>query len=364
MASAAACQQIAEKYVPEIIAGVGHPIEYRDARVESTQIVVKTTEMDPQLRGWLGYAVPVSKKGRLGKATPVVIGEPGIAEFLAWAKEQSIKTLTAFLAANGIVAKGDVVFMLAYRLTYCYEQAWRERRGTWPLEPAKMEARKRKITALNKFINVKGVGNHPDEFAIVQKMFLEEGKPQPTHRETGDTHVPDEKRSDVLKRLRQQAAQEEEKSEKTEQSDKGKSGEVDAVKAGKKAKEKPPTAVKTDTKPTTQEPPVDTPASEESDVSKKKSAKKSDKKAEKKAAKKEKVAKPAKAAKAEKKGNANAKAKDFPIGCKVKYVGTRVKHHVGKTGEVTAHKTEKGLAIKWSDGLVATATAGAVERVK
>jgi len=362
MASTAAIQQVAEKYVPEIIAGVEHPIEYRDARVEQAQVVVKTTEMDPQLRGWLGYAVSVSKKGKLGKAEPIVIGEPSIAEFLAWAKQQSIKNLTHFLAVNKITATGDIVFMLAYRLTYCYEQAWHERRGTWPLEPEKMEARKRKITALTKFITVKGVGNHPDEFAIVQKMFLEEGKPQPVLRQTGDTHVPDEKRSDVLKRLREQAAQEEEKSgEKAEQSDKGKSGEVDAVKAGKKGKEKPAKADKTDTKGTTQEPAKDTPASEESDVSKKKGGKKA--KAEKKSTK-VKAAKAPKPAKAEKKGNANAKAKDFPIGCKVKYIGTRVKHHVGKTGEVTAHKTEKGLAIKWSDGLVATATAGAVERVK
>lgn len=370
MASTAAIQQVAEKYIPEIVAGVSHPIDYRDARVESDRVVVKTTEMDPKLRGWLGYAVPVTTISRgkrkgvgvLGKPEDVVLGEPSVNEFLMWAKQQKIKVLTQYLAEQKIKATGDIVFMLAYRLTYCYEQAWHERRGTWPLEPVKMEVRKRKIETLTKFLNTKGVGNHPDEFAIVQKMFLEEGKPQPNYR-TGETRVADEKRSDVLKRLRQQAAETEEKGDEKEEKGK-KGGEVDAVKKGKATKdEKVVDDKKGKDKKSKTEPPAAPASEEKEDVSKK-----SDKKASKKADKKEKVAKAPKAAKpakekAEKKGNSNAKAKDFPIGCKVKYIGTRVKHHVGKTGEVVSHKSEKGLAIKWSDGLVATATAGAVEKV-
>jgi len=367
MAGSQAVTLVAEKYVPEVVAGIERPLDYRDARVEAGRITVKTTEMDPKLGGWIGYAFSVNTKGKLTGPTAVVTGEPGISTFLDWAKRQSVKELRRYLAANGITATGDIVFMLAYRLTYLYEEAWHKRHETWPLDPGRMEARQRKVAIINKLINMKGVGTHPDEDAAAKQLLIEDGKIpwNLIHRE--ESPVADakpEKRSDVLKRLRAQAAGEEAAGTSPEKGTKGKGKgsqtetetppetEAAAVKAGKGKRkgaaaahtEQPPAASAADTE-------------EETGVSKK-SAK--GKKA--KAGKAE--SKPAAKPKAEKKGNVNAKAKDFPLESKVKYVGTRVKHHIGKTGTVVGHIGDVGLKIKWSDGLVATATAMSLEKVK
>jgi len=366
MAGSPAVTLVAEKYLPEVVAGIDRPLDYRDARVESGQIIVKSTEMDPALGGWIGYAFSVSKKGKLGTATAIVVSEPSISSFLLWAKAQSVKELRRYLAANGITATGDIVFMLAYRLTYLYEEAYHTRHGTWPLELGRMEARAKKITIINKLINMKGVGTHPDQDAISKALLMHDGKIpwNLTHRE--ESPVADEKpekRSDVLKRLRAQALDEENKKGKGKGKENGKATkdeaetppetEAAAVKAGKgkrKGAAAAPTAEPAAIKPTAN-------TEEETDVAKKS---KSGKKA--KATKG--ASTPAGKPKMEKKGNANAKAKDFALESKVKYVGTRVKHHVGKTGTVVGHIGEVGLKIKWSDGLVATATAMSVEKVK
>jgi len=362
MAGSQALTLVAEKYLPEVVAGIDRPLDYRDARVEPGQIIVKTTEMDPKLGGWIGYAFSVSKKGKLGGPTAIVVAEPGVSNFLDWAKQQSVKELRRYLAANGITATGDIIFMLAYRLTYLYEEAWHTRHGTWPLELGRMEARAKKITIINKLINMKGVGTHPDQDAISKALLIQDGKIpwNLIHRE--ESAVADEKpekRSDTLKRLRAQAQAE----ESTKGKGKGKGGtteaetppetEAAAVKAGKgkrKGAAAAPTAEPAAIKPTAN-------TEEETDVAKKS-------KGGKKAKATKAASAPAAKPKMEKKGNANAKAKDFALESKVKYVGTRVKHHVGKTGTVVGHIGDVGLKIKWSDGLVATATAMSVEKVK
>lgn len=362
MAGSQAVTLVAEKYLPEVVAGIERPLNYRDALVEPGRITVKTTTMDPTLGGWLGYAFSVSKKGTLSGPTAVITSEPSVSTFLDWAKGQSVKDLQRYLAASGIRATGNITFMLAYRLTYLYEEAYHKRHETWPLDPGRMEARLKKITTINTLLNMKGVGTHPDSDAIGKQLLIQDSmlSMNLTHRE--ESSVADEKhekRSDVLKRLRAQAKTEE--GEKMAGNGKGSKDETTtppatetaAVKAGKGAR-KGATAAPTTQAPATA-PAADT--TENTDMSKKT---KGSKKA--KATKAE--SKPAAKPTAEKKGNATAKAKDFQVESKVKYVGTRVKHHVGKTGTVVGHIGEVGLKIKWSDGLVATATAMSVEKVK
>lgn len=366
MAGSPAVTLVAQKYVPEVLAGIERPLDYRDARVEARSIIVKTAEMDPKLGGWLGYAVTVGKTGKLGSPSPVVYAEPSIVEFLTWAKQQSVKELTRLLAASGIKATGNIVFMLAYRLTYLYEELWHKRHETWPLEPSRMAVREKKIGILDQLIHVKGVGTHPNEEAIAKKLLMEQGAVSATLHHREEPAVADEtpeKKSETLKRLRAQAAAE----EKGKGKDKKKGAldeqvttgtesmaitEAAAVKAGK-GKHQPAAAP-------TAEPPAAKPAATHEEES---AVKKGTGKASKKASTKS-SSKPAAKAKPEKKGNPTAKAKDFAVGVKVKYVGTRVKHHIGKSGEVVGHIGDAGLKIKWSDGMVATATAMSVEKVK
>src|SRR4030095_7441647 len=57
-------------------------------------------------------------------------------------------------------------------------------------------------------------------------------------------------------------------------------------------------------------------------------------------------------------------ARKFPVGTRVKYVGTRgVAHHRGKTATVVWYQDAKGLVLEFQDGSIGSAAPNMVELV-
>lgn len=353
---------LAQKYAPEV-ADVTTPVVYKDATVERGAVVVKTETMADDLHGFIAWRTLVNAKGKCGKPQAEIWKALRPSEFMTWAKLQSVKTLQALLRGQGIQTDGTVTYILAARLTYCAEEVYFKGLNAWPLPSEKMEQRARVIDAHMRFLDLKGVEN---EAAIMKvRNFLDHGT-QPQARETGMPTPAAETPAQIRKRLLDESQSADAQDEKSDKSEKGKDAaetpargrrgrgsEVDAIKAGKKGA--------TDDATTTNDTAPAESGEKETDVTtKKKGAKSKGGSKAAKSAKKPAVAK----ASAESKSDSGMSQKDLPVGSKVKYIGTRVKHHVGKTAEVVAHRGPKGVVLKFSDGLVGSAMANQVEKIK
>lgn len=348
--------EIAEKYVQEIVAGVTGRVTYTDAWLDPDAIIVPTKDISSTLEGWAAWKLPVivnTKKQtyKYGTPTETVIGEPNVYDFTQWAKAQSVKKLHELLASCGIKARGNLYMILAYRLAYEYEKRSLTRQNRY----VKSAIREQHIKALDSLLNTEGRGKHPDELAIVLiKQALKTGQPlKPLTTIGANDMAAEESPAEIRRRLLKEKEKQEKDAPKAEKAageekpEKGKKGkaekESDAIKKGKTAKapEEPAATETNDTDKETE------------DMSKKKGATKG------KAAK---VAKAPKAAKTGKGGLTDAK-KEIPIGSIVKYIGDRNPKLKGKTGEVLRYSGPNGVAIKYKDGLVGTASPTALEMV-
>jgi len=348
---------IAEKYVQEIVAGVTGRVTYKDAWLESDCIIVPTQNISSNMEGWQAWKLPVviNKKGyKYGVPVETVIGEPSVYAFTQWAKDQAAETLRDLLATRGITATGDLVSILAYRLAYEYEKVTLTKTGQY----VETTVRRDHIAALDTLLNTEGRGKHPNELAIVLiREALKTGKRLQSLHTIGANDMKDESPSEIRKRLlAEKETQEKAKPAEAKKKDakvepeKKKSGKVaaesDAIKKGKGGK----TVVTPEPDPE----PVTTNDTEKEteDMSKKKGAKKAGSK---------KAVTP-KAAKTGKGGLTDAK-KEIPLGSIVKYIGDRNPKLKGKTGEVLRYSGPNGVAIKYKDGLVGTASPTALEMV-
>jgi hypothetical protein len=347
--------EIAEKYVQEIVAGVTGRVTYADAWLEPDAIIVPTKDISSTLEGWAAWKLPVvvnTKKQTYKYGTPVetVIGEPSVYAFTQWAKTQSVKKLRELLASCGIKATGDLYLILSYRLAYEYEKRSLTRQNLY----VKSDIREQHIKALDSLLNTEGRGKHPDELAIVLiKHALRTGRPiKPLTTIGANDMAVEESPAEIRRRLLKEKEKQEkdtpkaEKDEGEEKGGKGKKGkaekESDAIKKGKTAKA-PEATAETESNDTDKE---------TEDMKKKGAAKGKTAKAE----------KAPKAAKSGKGGLTDAK-KEIPIGSIVKYIGDRNPKLKGKTGEVLRYSGPNGVAIKYKDGLVGTASPTALEMV-
>jgi len=377
----------AEQYLDDALSA-SRVVEYRDARIEPRSVVVKTHEMAPDLSGYRGWRFAVGRRKTLSKkAEPVVWATPSTIDLLYWAKAQEPAKLRRYLGGQGIGASGSSRYVLAALLTYRYEEMQLKKTESWPLSDVAMDHRLRRIEAIEKYKDLKG-GMSDEEIIVAVNLDLQ-GYSTSSHTSSQERkeegNMKDEEKgetpSEIRARLRRQAGEgepaspvEDEEGLETEEVEEegGTPGsEMEAVRAGKrkgraresgdggKGRSAPPTSKTTKAKGRT------TPEAEHVDEKETgEMAKKSGKKAVKKTAAKKAGKKVVKAGAPGRVKYEGKIERDFPVGSKIKYVGTRVAEHTGKVGEVTGHKDANGLNIKFSDGSKGTATPGAVELVK
>lgn len=386
--------EIAEKYLDDAL-NASSAVEYRDARIEPRSVVVKTHEVTPDLGGYRGWRFTVERRKKTfsEKAEPVVWAVPSTLDVLYWAKAQDPLTLRKYLKVQGIVAGSSSRYVLAALLTYRYEEMQLKSTGSWPLSDVAMDIRLRRIEAIEKYKDLKG-GMSDEEIIVAVNLDVQGYSTTSSKQRKREVKMSPEKDSDKKKeetpseiraRLRKQAeetekdsaeveVEEEEETTETEEED-APNSEMEAVRGGKKQGGKKKTPAKESdegskgrsappTKKTTKAKGEQEPEAEHVDEKETgEMAKKAGKKAVVKKAAKEKKVAGTKAAKGSKMYAGNL-VKDFPIGSKVKYIGTRVAEHTGKVAEVTGHKDANGLNIKFSDGSKGSATPGALELIK
>lgn len=387
---------MAERYLDDALNATG-VLEYRDARVEPRAVIVKTHDVAEDLSGFRGWRFSVTKRGVLQeKVEQVVWATLSTIDFLYWAKEQEPETLRKYLGVRGIEASGSSRYVLAALLTYSYEEGQLKASGSWPLSEDAMDLRLRRIAAIEAYKNAKG-GMSDEEIIVAVNLRVQgyspsshQPEPKRGHSMTGEkSEEKAETPSEIRARLRRQAEEEggedagdtegkgedKERGEEAEAPVRERPGraidpEAAAVRSGKKGavaaressdekgRSAPPTrkTTKAKEKATAKAEPV---GERESGEMAKRGAKKAA--GGKKGSKKDGGKKAEVKHRVKYEGNIE---RDFPVGSKIKYIGTRLAKYTGKMGEVTGHKNADGLNIKYSDGSKGTATVGAVEIVK
>lgn len=356
--------EIIEKYTPEILHGIDGRVVYKDAWLEAGKIIIPTREIADSLDGWAAYEFAIDKKGKASPAKDAIIGEPSVYEFTQWAKQQDVDDLRHLLKQNGVQAKGNVAYILAYRLAYLYEAKQLARQGR---EIPNDSARVRHIKALDTLLNVKGVSNE-QAIVMVRNAITTGIMPKPgKDTMSGDEKIDPKKIRERLKQADTKAREEGDTPQDEKPASSSKKGsESEAIKSGKGKKaeqtEKAPTTKKDDVKPAAKAAESTTDKETEEMSTKKTTAKKTTKSAAKPAAKAKAAEK--KSEGREPKGGLVDAKKDIPIGSTVKYLGTRNKHLKGKSGVVLRYVGPNGVAVKYSDGTVGSVSPTQLEMVK
>lgn len=356
---------IAEKYKGDA-QFCDREVIYEDARIRPGLVVIpiKPWELADDLSGFLAWHVPVNiKNGKLGKAVKKVWNTPTDTEFLRWATDQPARVLRTALAAQGIKARGSIVKILAYRLTFLYQDALWKRVQARPLDPEKKYQRMHYEKALDMFLNTRGVRD--EQAILLVRFYSDHQEPSVLRRIKELSVIIDDKKgrdteetggpSEIMKRLKNQAGNDENGKEDKEKKGKGRSPdtETEAVKAGKGDKPKAKAPEETKPKGVKKAPEADPPETEQKEKEDMATA----------------TAK--KGGKKEKKDNGEgrktwtqaASKREFPEGAKVKYLG-RNKQYNGKTAVVVGvHKEDPGVNIKFSDGDTLAVGPNSLQRV-
>src|SRR5512147_216141 len=222
--------EIIEKYTPEILYGIDGRVVYKDAWLEAGKIIIPTREIADSLDGWAAYEFAIDKKGKASPAKDAIIGEPSVYEFTQWAKQQDVDDLRYLLKQNGIQAKGNVAYILAYRLAYLYEAKQLARQGR---EIPNDSARVRHIKALDTLLNVKGVSNE-QAIVMVRNAITTGIMPKPgKDTMSGDEKIDPKKIRERLKQADTKAREEGDTPQDEKPISSKKGSESEAIKSGK-----------------------------------------------------------------------------------------------------------------------------------
>lgn len=357
-------------------------VEDRQSIVEPRVIIIKTEAVAHDLSGYRGWQFTLNKKGYIqDRGEPVVWKSLSPLDLLYWAKKQPPALLRQLLAEQGIAAAGSSTYILAGLLTYAYEEKLGKAAGTWPLPPEQMAKRMRRLAAFRRYKDQKG-GVSDEGLIVAVNQFMLHGststiilEERSMAKRGEQPPEPEETPTQIRDRLKREAAVQEAaggdpddreggeiENEELAPAIVGARSESQAIRSGKGKGGKPAPAPAAPAQPKAgskkgQQPrkpaePAAAAVEEETTVATATKGKKSKVKA-----------KVPKGAGSNGAGSGDL-AKRFPIGARVKYIGTRVPEHTGKVAEVTGHRGTNGIAFKFKDGTTGTATPGALELLK